>query len=143
MELGITIKVIWSDEDLIEILFSCSNGYFAGHAEIYLSHDKTSELAEALSGFPTSATDSRDLELGTFNPTHADGGAHMRFSCLDSIGHAQVVVKLRGGACKGLGEPESVALRIPVEAAAIDFFVRQLKAMDTASGASAHLTMAK
>jgi hypothetical protein len=140
---GIEVEVIWMDQDVLEFLFSCSNGRFSGHAEIYLSHDKLSELAEGLSGFPSHAKDSRGFELGTFNPDHADGGILMHFWCTDSMGHAVVEVKLRGDACKGLGEVESVALRIPVQAAAIDSFVSQIKQMEKLVGATAYLQMAK
>jgi hypothetical protein len=97
---GIKVEVIWLDHDVLECLFSCSNGRFSGQAEIYLNHDKLSEVAEALSGFPSHAKDSRDFELGTFNPDYADGGIRMYFSCTDSVGHAVVEVKLRGDACK-------------------------------------------
>jgi hypothetical protein len=140
---GIEVEVIWLDQDVLEFLFSCSNGRFSGHAEIYLSPDKLSELAEGLSGFPSHAKDSRDFELGTFNPDHADGGIRMHFWCTDSLGHAVVEVKLRGDACKGLGELESVALRIPAQAAAIDSFVSQIKQMEKRVGATAYLQMAK
>ena len=134
---------MWMDQDVLEFLFSCSNGRFSGHAEIYLSHDKLSELAEGLSGFPSHTKDSRDFELGTFNPDHADGGIRMHFCCTDSLGHAVVEVKLRGDASKGLGELESVALRIPIQAAAIDSFVSQIKQMENLVGATAYLQMAK
>jgi hypothetical protein len=51
-------------------------------------------------------------------------------------------VKLRGDACKGLGEPESVVLLFPVEAAAIDSFQTQVSSMDTQQiGAAAFLAM--
>ena len=113
VENGIGLEVIWFDEieDLVEVVFSCSNGYFSGHAEIYASCDGPSKLAEVISGFPSHKGDSRDFELGTFNSDHADGGARLHFFCKDSAGHAVVEVKLRGNACKGLGEMESVALR--------------------------------
>ena len=130
MNNGIEVEVIWLDQDVLEFLFSCSNGRFSGQAEIYVSHDKLSEVAEAMSGFPSHIKDSRDLELGTFNPDHADGGIRMHFCCTDSQGHAAVEVKLRGDACKGLGELESVALRIPVQATALDSFVSQIRHME-------------
>jgi hypothetical protein len=87
---GIEIKVIWLDPDLLEVSFSCSNGYFSGQAEIYLTDDKLSEMAESLSGFPSQPKDSRDFEIGTFNPNHADGGVRMHLRCADSVGHAFV-----------------------------------------------------
>lgn len=136
---GINLKVIWFDEDLLEVLFSCSNGHFSGQAEIYLSHDEPSKLAKALAGFPSNPCDSRNFEIGTFNPEHADGGARMRFYCTDSSGHVAVDVVLRGDACKALGEVESVALRIPIEAAAVDNFISQLMTIGKSIGASACL----
>jgi len=67
----------------------------------------------------------------------------MHFHGLDSVGHAAVDVKLRGDACEGLGEIESVALRIPIEAAAVDTFVRQLRTIGKTIGAGASLHKAK
>jgi hypothetical protein len=140
---GVEVEVIWLDADALEILFRCSNGYFSGQAEIYLSPGELFQMTEALSGFPSHPKDSRDFELGTFNPDHADGGVRIHLHCADSVGHAVVEVKLRGDACKGLGEVESVALRIPVQAAAIDSFVSQVRHMNKEVGATAYLQMAK
>lgn len=68
----------------------------------------------------------------------------MHFYCRDSSGHSAVDAQLRGDGCGGLGEPESVALRIPIEAAAIDSFLMQVRKMDTNEiGASASLEMAR
>ena len=142
MENGIHLEVIWFDQDVIEIVLSCSNGRFSGQAEIYLSHDDLLELASGLRGFPQSVSDSRDFELGTFNPSHADGGVRVKFSCPDSTGRAVIEMRLRGDACQGLGELESVALRIPIEPAGIDSFVEQLAAVNSTIGASAMLPMA-
>jgi hypothetical protein len=53
VENGIILKVIWFDEveDLLEVLFSCSNGYFSGEANIYVTHVVLSTLASTLNGF--------------------------------------------------------------------------------------------
>jgi hypothetical protein len=118
LKVGIEVEIIWFDQSVIECQFRCSNGRFSGVAELYLSHDDLTKMVEALKGFPSVPRDVRDLELGTFNPKHADGGLRLRCYCKDSVGHAVMEVKLRGDACKGLGEPESVALLFPVEAAA-------------------------
>lgn len=141
MERRLNFEVICSDQDVIEAVFSCSNGSFSGRAEIYLSHQAFSELADVLRGFPSSGTDSREVELGTFDSSHADGGVKMKFRCSDALGHAVVEIKLRGDGSEGLCELESVALRIPIEPAAVDSFVRQLMAMDSTIGASASLPM--
>ena len=141
MESGIKLRVVWFDEveDLLEVVFSCSNGYFAGQAEVYVSSDDLSDLANALRGFPSSPDDSRNFELGTFNPNNADGGARMHFFCEDAAGHAVVEAKLRNGACQGMGEVESVALRIPIQAAGVDDFIKQLQGVGKIIGASASL----
>jgi len=69
------------------------------------------------------------------------------FGCISAArirsGHAVVKVKLRGDASKGLGELESVALRIPIQAAAIDSFMSQIKQREKLVGATAYLQMAK
>jgi len=98
------VEVWWFEQDLIECQFRCSNGRFSGHAEIYLDRDDLAKMAEDLRGFPLLADDSREFELGTFDPKHADGGIRMHFYCTDSMGHAAVDVKLRGDGCKALGE---------------------------------------
>ncbi len=141
MENGINLEVIWFDEveDLLEVVFRCTNGYFSGQADIYVPQDVLSKLAKSLSGFPSCPDDFRDFELGTFNPKHADGGARMHFYCSDAAGHAVVEGKLRGNASNGMGEVESVALRIPIQAAAVDNFIQQLKALGKTLGASASL----
>jgi hypothetical protein len=99
-------------------------------------------FANALHGFPNRPDDFRDFELGTFNPDHPDGGARMHFFCEDAAGPAVVEVKLRGSACKGLGEMESVALRIPIQAAGVDDFIGQLRGLGKTIGASAYLRQA-
>ena len=144
MENGINLEVVWFDEieDLVEVVFRCSNGYFSGQAEIYVSCDGLSKLADAISGFPSHPGDSRDFELGTFNPDYADGGARLHFFCKDSAGHAVVEVKLRGDGCKGLGEAESVSLLIPIQAAGVDEFIKQLRRIGKTLGASAHFPQA-
>ena len=144
MENGINLKVIWFDEveDLLEVEFSCSNGFFSGQAEIYVGSDDLSEFADALSRFPSRPDDSRDFELGTFNPDHADGGARMHFFCEDAAGHAVVEVKLRGDACRALGEMQSVALRIPIQAGGVDEFIKQLRGIGKTLGVSAYLPQA-
>jgi len=122
--------VFWSDQDVIECQVRCSNGRFSGVAEIYVSQDDLPKMASALEGFPRSATDSRDLELGTCDPSYADGGIRLHCYCKDCVGHAVMEVTLRGDGCKGVGEPESVALILPVEAAGVDEFLAQVRAID-------------
>ena len=144
MEGGIEFEVVWSDQDVSQLQCKCSNGRFSGSASININHDDLRKMAEVLRGFPSHAADIRNIELGTFNPNHADGGIRMHFYCRDSAGHAAVDIQMRGDACTALGEPESVALHIPVDAAAIDSFILQAVRIDTNKiSATARLDMAR
>ena len=99
---GIELEVFWSDEDLIQCQVRCSNGRFSGITEIYLSHPDLPRVASALKGFPYNGADLRELELGTFDPAHADGGIRLRCYCRDSAAHAEVEVTLWGDAARAL-----------------------------------------
>ena len=142
MKNGIEFTVIWADQDVSKLQVTCSNGSFSGSANIYIGHDALTTMAHTLSGFPSHSTDSRNFELGTFDLSYAGGGIRMHFFCRDSVGHAAVDAKLRSAGCLALGEVESVALRIPIEAAAIDSFLPQLRELDANElGATACLEM--
>ena len=67
---GIDLKVIWFDEveDLLEILFCCSNGCFSGQAENYVTHVALAKLANTLSGFPSCPNDSSLAHLARSTP---------------------------------------------------------------------------
>lgn len=144
MENGISCEGIWFDFDqkLIEIVFACSNGHFSGTCEVYVSQDELSELVGTLKGFPVRGSDTRSVELGTFDPKYADGGVKMNFYCSDSRGHLIAEIKLRGDGCKALGEVESVALRVPIEPGGLDSFLAQIIATGTEIGSKAFLPMA-
>ncbi len=107
-----------------------------------MAHDDLPKAAEILSGFPLDIKDTRDVELGAFEPKLAGGGIHMSFRCVDSAGHAVVAARLRADGCKGPAEPESVSLYVPVEAGSIDSFVAKAKSIDKMTGAKAYLHMA-
>jgi hypothetical protein len=139
---GIEFEVVWFDQDVIEYQVTCSNGPFRGATRMYLAHDDLSKTAKILSGFPLDIKHTRDVELGALEPRVAGGGIHMSFRCIDSAGHAVVAVRLRADGCKGLAEPESVSLYVPVEAGSIDSFVAKAKSIDNTMGVKAYLGMA-
>lgn len=140
--LGIEFEVVWFDQDVIEYEVRCSNGSFCGAAKMYLAHDDLVTAVGDLNGFPSNSKDSRHIQLGAFQANVAGGGIEMTCRCLDSAGHAVVLVRLRADGCKGAGEPQSVSLLIPVEAGSIDSFVTQARSIRDEKGAKAHLQMA-
>jgi hypothetical protein len=139
---GIEFEVVWFDQDVIQCPVTCSNDPFRGTTKIYLAHDDLSKTAETLRGFPSSIKDSRDVPLGAFEPKMAGGGISISIRCVDSVGHAGVLVRLRADGCKGPNGPESVCLYIPVEAGSIDSFVTEARSINGTKGAKAYLHMA-
>ena len=144
---GIEFEVLWLDQDVVKYQVTCSNGSFCGATRMYLAQHDLSKTAQILSGFPSDIKDTRDVQLGAFEPTAAGGGIHMSFRCIDSIGHAVALVRLRADGCKGPAEPETVCLYVPVEAGSIDSFVSEARsiearAIDDTQEAKANLRMA-
>jgi len=139
---GIEFEVVWSDQERIEYQVTCSNGPFRGATKMYLAHDDLSKAAGILKGLPSNVKDCRDVEFGTFDPKAAEGGISMSFWCVDSVGHAVVLVRVRADKCKGHDEQESVCLYVPVEAGSIDSFVAKAQSINDTKGAKAYLHMA-
>jgi hypothetical protein len=97
---GIEFEVVWFDQDAIQCQVTCSNGPFRGATKIYLAHDDLPKTAETLIGFPSNIKDSRSFQLGAFEPNSAGGGISMSFRCVDSVGHAVALVRLRADGSK-------------------------------------------
>jgi len=132
---GLEIEVLWSDEHVVEYRLRAGNGRFAGEADFYDNYECFSRIAGGMRGFPQSADDARDIELGTFNPDDAGGGVHLRLRSVDGAGHAAVRVTLRSGD----DDPSTAEFCLPVEAAGIDRFVRALAGQTTKAGSRARL----
>jgi hypothetical protein len=106
-----------------------------------LTYEDLPELAQRLKGFPAKPSDCREFELGTFDPEYAGGGVRLRFSRLDSPGHSVVDLELRTDNRRSSRHEESAAMRIPVEAGAIDSFISEIGAIGLNAGAKAYLPM--
>lgn len=109
---------------------------------MYLSHGELGKRAQCLAGFPTNKGDARRLEIGNLDPQYGGGGVTISISCVDSVGHAVASTQMRTEQCKAMGETESVALVIPVEAGAIDRFVQEAELVHSDWGSMAYLKMA-
>jgi hypothetical protein len=134
---GIAIEVNWGDEDVLLVEVSASNGSFAGRVEAYAALGIAGEWADALDGFPWDRDDRREVSTGTFSDEYAGGGATLRFLVRDAAGHCAVQVRLR--AADMVRSTASAEFTLDVEAAAIDRFVGDLRAMSTEVGQRAVL----
>ena len=125
MKNAVKISVICPDH----LRVWASNGMFVGETEVFANPSKLSRFVSALRGFPVNGSDRRDCELGTFVEALGGGGAAFRFSCMDSIGHALVEVRLRTDPRLGFGASDLATIHISIEAALVDAFVGQLERM--------------
>jgi hypothetical protein len=123
---GINIALEWWSEDVAIGVISCSNGTFSGEARVYMNPDELRKLGEALNGFPKDGKDRREVELGAFEPSFAGGFVHLKFHCTDSAGPAVVDGSVRADNTS-TGGPGCGEFSIPIEAAAVDRFVAELR----------------
>ena len=137
---GVSISIIWFDEDILELRVAASNGRFTGTTELYDSLDSLQNFAQTLHRFPTRASDERTVSLGAFDPMYAGGGANLRFHCIDAAAHAAVEVSIRSDRRMHPPDFETASFSIGLEAAAIDLFVQQLREMKLEDGRSAQLS---
>lgn len=142
MELGLSLEVIWFDDDVLSLQVCASNGRFGGTADVYGDRDTLSRVADAFRAFPARLDDHRELELGTFDPTLAGGGARLHLHCIDGAGHVVLHVDLRTDPHQR-DKCEEARFVMRTEAALIDDFVAQLDGMkEVTVGAAATLVAA-
>jgi hypothetical protein len=126
MDTGFEFLGIYSDLDVMEVRISAWNGSFGGVARVYVELGGLEDAASALRGFPRDPADTREVTFGTFDRQFAGGGVSLKFYCHDSAGHAFVESKI-ASVYDLAGPAQSVLLTLPVEAAAVDSFVDQLR----------------
>jgi hypothetical protein len=129
----------WDDLDVVEWRFDASNGAFCGSAGVYAGHDSPNAWADAVRGFPRDSTDSRLIECGASNDRCAGGYARLHFHCVDASGHAALEVLLISD---WNTSGESVKLTLPITAAHVDAFVRELHSLTPGGHRSARLSRA-
>ncbi len=140
MDIGFQFEVTYKDKDLMKVRVSAWNGTFGGTAVAYLGIGQLEEFAATLEGFPRSPSDTREITLGAFGPEWAGGGVSMQFYCADRAGHAYVESKIESDDVDKQGRTiESVVLSLPIEAAAVDSFVEELRQLSAEKAKTARL----
>ncbi|HEU0367618.1 MAG TPA: hypothetical protein VFR42_00300 [Candidatus Acidoferrum sp.] len=127
--MGISLEILWSDEDLFAVKVVTWNGSFGAVAKLYVEIGGLDKLAAIISGFPKDANDARETVLGAFGREYAGGAASLRLFCIDRAGHAYVECKVESGEGSA-GVFQTATLIMPVEASAIDRFVIQLRKLE-------------
>jgi hypothetical protein len=126
MDIGIEFRLIWFDNDALNLNVVAWNGAFGGLAEIFEAVGDLRSAADQLRGFPTSPADERVLVFGNFDRRCAAGGVRMRLHCVDGAGHAYVEATSDSNYFQG-GTIQTAVLAMPVEATAVDVFVEGLE----------------
>ena len=138
MQASIEFQLIWHDNDVLNLRVSAWNGSFGGVADIYEAIGALETAASNLRGFPKSPSDKREVIFGNFHRNCAAGGIALRFHCVDGAGHAFVEATIDANYETG-GTIQNVVLAMPVEAAAVDEFVRELRQLEVEHSGSATL----
>ena len=137
-EQGLSIEVVWYDDDMVELRAVVANASFRGEATFYEALDFAAEAARAFAGFPRDPQDARLFELGS----HANGGGlRVRFACVDGSAHAEASIELTDSSDRSK-PAQSAVLRFPIEAAAVDALARELEGFSIAVGTHAVLRAA-
>ncbi len=123
MAQGLQLTIVYDDPDMLQILVSASNGQFCGETRIYVGIGELEDAAEVMRGFPSNASDVREIAFGEFGS--AWGAVGLRFYCTDRSGHANVDVRIESGPYY-TALTQSTAFTIPVEGWALDSFAPEL-----------------
>jgi hypothetical protein len=128
IRVGFQFQANWSDSDMIQLCISAWNGMFGGTADVYEATGDLEKAAASLRGFPRDPSDKRELIFGNFDRNCAGGGVRMRFHCVGGAGRSYVEATIDSN-YQSAGTIQTAILSMPVEAAAIDVFVRELQAV--------------
>jgi hypothetical protein len=140
-ESGLMIEAVYSDPDLVEVVVSASNRWFAGASTFYSGEEELRAAAATLKGFPSNTKDTRVVRLGESTLESRGGHVVLRFFCRDGSGHITVEAKLSAG--DDYGEtPQDATVAVSTEAAAVDTFIKELAAMAATGKGTAHLRIA-
>lgn len=123
----LSIELIWEDVHLVELCITASNGEYSGRAKVYFAHGDIAALAEALRGFPKTASQVETFAGGTDRMARAK----LVFRCLDQLGHTAVRISLADFAFQYEQPPimNEVELELRFDPSALDVFWRELEAV--------------
>jgi len=133
-EPGLRVQVVWFDEDVLDLEISASNGLFSGQTRVYTGREGIKELARLVKGFPQSPDERRLIEIGTFDPGFAGGGARLGLRCTDRAGHVALDVLLATQVENH--RHQRVECCLEVEPAALDSFFSQIDRLEIRKDAS-------
>ena len=132
------LEIIWTDEQMLELLAVASNGRYCGTTEVYTTSEDLLRLAEQLGGFPKRITDVVEFEAGA-----QDGYAFLRliFYCTDGVGHTAINICMEESVQTNFRAEKrhQVSFELRCEPSAIDKFQTELRLLAARNKGSATL----
>jgi len=118
------LKVIWKDDDMLELKVTASNEDYFGTTDVYDTSNSLTNFAKSLIGYP------KDDKILLHEAGQINSYAYfaMKFYCIDNAGHIGVQVSLEDNVGSEFRQEEKnkLTLEILVEPNAIDNFQKQL-----------------
>jgi hypothetical protein len=141
MKPGIHISKVWSDDDVVELRVSVSDGASVFANQAYVGHAALEDTVSSLNVFKDQVHGGLfDLRFGEFGPEYANGAFHARFhfpapgrlfvSCEQESGFVEFAKKKVAS---------RATLYVKSEPALLDRFVAELRAVAAGTGEEAHL----
>ena len=131
------LPLVWADADIHEVVVYARSEHFSGATSLYVAPGQLAELADQLSGFPSSRLDERSFVLGQSNLA-TYGEVRARVYCRDSTGHIGMFIEMECAPYDVADKPESCALLLRVVPSDLDRFIQELRGI-TAEGHMATL----
>lgn len=120
------LSLAWADADIQELVVYARSEHFSGTTSLYIAPGQLMELADTLSGFPSSRDDQRSFVLGQADlPGYGEVRATMY--CRDSTGHIGVHVAIHATAADAVDRPESCTVLLRVVPSDLDRFIEELR----------------
>ena len=154
----LSFEAVYSDEHVLEILASATNGRFSGVSVFYLGANAKEliDFGNQIKGFPKSISQKEEIEFGFTQKDHeefqktkkSDPNAKLapayiglRFSCTDGVGHPVVFVNLHEDDWSQRSEAVGKAsFEIRFEPAQIDNFANEIIELAQKKSGKATLT---
>jgi len=135
---GLTLEVVWYDEDMLELRASASSSNFSVQTSFYAALDAPKEVATQIAGFPARLSEVREIKLGGQNlPGY--GGLTVGFASEGSLGHLLVTLSASAAPLKASRPIETTTFSLSTTPSDIDTFVKALQNMECHVGSHATL----
>lgn len=138
---GLTLEVIWYDEDMLELRLTASNNNFSVQTSFYAALDAPKEVATQIAGLPSKLGEVREVKLGGQNlPGHGD--LTVSFTSEGNLGHLLVTLSASAVPLEAIRPIEMTTFSLSATPSDIDTFARALQNMECHVGSHATLRAA-